>query len=190
MSRRHCCTMDNRAADAQLRPEQLSPDVREILSLLPIDRIRIRAAPHGNFSITKWLLCKPLDDVMTIARLICKRFEFPAGIATAPHVNQRKCVSVRCKIRGAGVVRVRDIRREREDHRCLWQRTVGRLRQIQRRVKFDLVAHGNLDAPMKIVVRWRLRWRRRWSWRLRKNVCGEAYAERQSPDRGFHFAAI
>ena len=34
---------------------------------------------------------------MTIARLICKRFEFPAGIAMAPHVTQRKCVSVRCK---------------------------------------------------------------------------------------------
>ena len=92
---------------------------RKFLRRRPLIKSCIRAAPHGNSAITKWLLRQPFDDVMTIAWFICERLEVVAGISATADIDERKRVAMRRKIGAARVIRIGNVRRQREDHRRL-----------------------------------------------------------------------
>src|SRR4029077_2611784 len=104
---------------------------------------------------------------MAIARLVCKRLKVAAGISTTADIHERERVSVRCEVGAADVVRIGNVRSQREDHRRLLWRAIKSFRQIQRRIEFNVVAHWNLNAPSEIVICGRSRSRRRRRWRLR-----------------------
>src|SRR6266446_7506964 len=88
---------------------------RKFLRGRPLIESSVGAAPHGNLAVTKRLLREPLDHVVSIAWLLRKRLELAAGIAAPANIDQRKRVTVRREIGGAGVIRVGDIRGKCED---------------------------------------------------------------------------
>ena len=143
---------------------------REFLGRCPLIEAGVGTAPHRDLAVAERLLRQPLDDVVTIARLLRERFEFAGGISATAHIDQRKGVTVRREVCGARVIAVRDVGRECENDRRLRRRAVRRFRQIKRGVELDLVAHRNLYAPAQIVIgrgRRRFFWRRRRRWRRR-----------------------
>ena len=180
--------MDNRAVDAQRRQGRWWRDAAVILSPWPTDRTPHRTAPHGDFAVAKWLLRQPFHHVVPVARLLRERFKYTLGIAAPADVDERKGVAMRREIGGARVVRVGDVRREREDHRCPRRRAVRRFWQIKCRVQFNLVAHRDFHAPTQIVIsgsRRRFLGRRRgrgwWRLRLKEIQCKQQDDERSSP---------
>src|SRR5262249_18843256 len=94
------------------------------------------------------------------------------------------------KVRTAGMVCIRDIWCQRKDYGRFRQRAVWSLRQIQRRVQLDFVAHRNLDAPAQLIVRRWMRGRWRRSWRLCDDVCCEKCEEHCNRKRSFHVAVL
>src|SRR4029077_18908949 len=104
---------------------------------------------------------------MAIARFVCKWFKLAAGISATSHIHERERVSMRREVGAAGVVRIGNVRSEREDHGRFCWRSIRNLRKIQLCVELNLVAHRDLNAPSKIVAGGRLRWRWRWNGRLR-----------------------
>src|SRR5882724_12569736 len=56
---------------------------RKFLRRCPLIEARIGTAPHGHFAVTEWLLCEPLNHVVSVARFICEWLELAAGISAA-----------------------------------------------------------------------------------------------------------
>src|SRR4030095_16934899 len=92
---------------------------REFFRRCPLIKSRVRPAPHRYFAVAKWLFCKPLDQVVPVPWIICKRLEFAAGISATANGDERECVAMRCKICAARVIAIRDIRCQCEDDRRL-----------------------------------------------------------------------
>src|SRR5579884_1328128 len=103
---------------------------RKLFRCGPLIKSGVGTAPHGHFAVAEWLLGKPLDNVVAIARLIGKGLKLPFGISASPHIYKRKSVAVRGKIRGPVVVSVGDIRSEGENDRRPWRRAIQPLWQI------------------------------------------------------------
>ena len=103
---------------------------RKFLRSCPLIEPGVRPASHCHFAVAKWLCGKPLDHVVSIARLICKRLKVAAGISTTADIHKRERVSVRREVGAADVVRIGNVRSEREDHRCLLRRAIRSFRQI------------------------------------------------------------
>src|SRR2546430_14171153 len=92
---------------------------REFLRRRPLIESCVGTAPHCKLAIAKRLLGKPLNDVVAVARIVCKRFELAAGISATANIDKRECVSMRCEVSASCVVRICDVRRECEDYRHL-----------------------------------------------------------------------
>ena len=56
---------------------------------------------------------------MTIPWFICERLEVAAGISATADIDERKRVTMRRKIGAARVIRIGNVRRQREDYRRL-----------------------------------------------------------------------
>ena len=81
----------------------------------PLIETCIGTTPHCHFAVAEGLLRKPFHDVMPIARLLRERLELTTGISATANIDKRKCITVRREIRSAGVVRVGNVRRQREN---------------------------------------------------------------------------
>src|SRR5438874_8094711 len=92
---------------------------REFLGCRPLIESCVGTAPHCNLAVAKRLLGQPLDDVVAIARVVCKWLELTAGISATANIDKRKCIAMRCEVGAARVIRIRDVRRECEDDRRL-----------------------------------------------------------------------
>ena len=79
---------------------------REFLRGGPLIEPRVRTAPHRDLAVAKRLLRQPFDNVVSVARLIGKWFEFAAGISTAAYIDERENVTMRCEVGATGVVGV------------------------------------------------------------------------------------
>jgi hypothetical protein len=67
---------------------------RKFLHRSPLIEAGVRAAPHGHFAVTEWLLRQPFNHVMSVARFICKRLELAARIASAANVNESEHITM------------------------------------------------------------------------------------------------
>ena len=85
----------------------------------PLIKSRVRSAPHRDFAVAEWLLRQPFHDVVSIAGFICEWLKLATGISAATNIDKRKCVTVRCEVCGAGMIRIGDVRRQSENHRRL-----------------------------------------------------------------------
>ena len=63
-------------------------------------------------------------NVVPVARVVCERLKFAAGISSTANVDKRKRVTMRGEVSGAGVIGIGDIRRESEDGRRLWRSSI------------------------------------------------------------------
>jgi len=63
-------------------------------------------------------------NVVPVARVVCERLKFAAGISSTANVDKRKRVTMRGEVSGAGVIGIGDIRRESEDDRRLWRSSI------------------------------------------------------------------
>jgi len=98
------------------------------------------------------LLREPLDHIMAVARLLGEWLEVAAGISAAANIDKRKRVTMRREVGGSRVIRVRDVRRQRENYWGARGRSIFCFWQIQGCVQFDFVPHRNLYAPVQIVI--------------------------------------
>src|SRR5438034_10157873 len=96
--------MDNRGRDARLRRERSSPDARGFFRCSPLVEPRVRPTPHRDFTVAERLLRKPLDDVVTVARFICKWLKVAAGISTTADIHERERITMRREVGAAGVI--------------------------------------------------------------------------------------
>src|SRR5436309_8582493 len=92
---------------------------REFFRRCPLIESRVRTTPHRNLAVTKWLLCKPLDQVVSVPSVVYKRLELAAGISAAANIDERECIAMRCEVSPAGVVAIGNIGSESEDDRRL-----------------------------------------------------------------------
>src|SRR5262245_41334916 len=67
---------------------------RRFLRCRPLVEARIRTAPHGYFAVAKWLLCQPLNYVVSVTRFIRKWLEFAGGIAATANIDKGKHITV------------------------------------------------------------------------------------------------
>src|SRR5438309_2200203 len=81
----------------------------KFLGRRPLIEARIRPAPHRHFSVAERLLGKPFDDVVSIARLLRKGFEFTGRVTAAANIDKRKYVAVRREICSVRMVSIRDV---------------------------------------------------------------------------------
>src|SRR5712691_4133146 len=84
----------------------------------PLIETGVRAAPHRDFAVAKWLLREPLHHVVAVMWLLRERFELAAGITAAAHIDKCEGVTMRCKISGAGMIAVGNVRRQGENDWC------------------------------------------------------------------------
>src|SRR5438552_2894989 len=95
----------------------------------PLIEASVGSAPHCHLTVAERLLCQPLDDIVSIARLLRERLKLAAGIPASADVDKCKHVTVRCEIGGTRVIAIGDVGRERENDRracrsllaCLWK---------------------------------------------------------------------
>ena len=92
---------------------------REFFRRCPLIESCIGAAPHRNLAVAVRLLCKPLDQVVSIPWIIYKRLEFAAGISATANIDEGECIAMRCEVSPAGVVAIGNIGSESEDDRRL-----------------------------------------------------------------------
>src|SRR5262249_27070919 len=100
---------------------------RKFLRGCPLVEARIRAAPHGDLPVAKWLLRQPLNHVVAIARFIGERLELAARISAAANIDQRERVTMRGEVSAPRMVRVGDVRRQCKDYRRLRRRAIWSL---------------------------------------------------------------
>src|SRR6266404_9038682 len=77
----------------------------------PLIEACVRTAPHCQLAVAKRLLRQPLDDVVAVVWFLCEWLEFAAGISPAAHIDKCEDVTMGCKISGAGMIAVADVRR-------------------------------------------------------------------------------
>src|SRR5438309_9100095 len=93
---------------------------RKFLRGRPLIEPSVRTAPHRHFAVAKRLLRQPLDDIMSVARLICERLELAAGIAATANIDKCKHVPVRREVCSAGVIGVGNVGCECENDGRSW----------------------------------------------------------------------
>src|SRR5437762_1982933 len=67
----------------------------KFLRCRPLIEACVRTAPHRDFAVAERLLRQPLNNVVPVSGLVCKRLEFATGISAAADIDQREYVAVR-----------------------------------------------------------------------------------------------
>src|SRR5205823_13208476 len=93
---------------------------REFFRRCPLIESRVRTTPHRSLAVAVRLLCKPLDQVVSVPWIIYKRLEFAARISAAANIDERECIAMRCEVSPAGVVAIGNIGSKSEDDWRLW----------------------------------------------------------------------
>src|SRR5262249_51826724 len=83
----------------------------------PLVESRVRSAPHRDFAVAERLLRQPLDNIVSVARFICERLEFAAGIPAASNIDQSKSITMRGEVGSTRVIGVGNVRSKGENHR-------------------------------------------------------------------------
>src|SRR2546423_9954584 len=96
----------------------------KFLRCRPLIETCVRPAPHRDLTVAERLFPQPLNNVVPVSGLICKRLEFATGISAAADIDQREYVSVRREVGATGMIRVRNVGRESKDDRRLGKGTV------------------------------------------------------------------
>ncbi len=122
---------------------------RPLASRGPLIVTGVGAAPHRHLAVGPRLAGQPLDDVVTVPRLLSKGIESAARAAAPPHVHESVDIAMPGEVHRPRVVAVADVGREREHHR---QRLFLSGRPVQRRSQLDAVPHGNAKAPLEVDV--------------------------------------
>ena len=60
----------------------------------PLIKASIGTTPHRDLAVAERLSCKPLDNVVAIARFICERLKLTTGISAAANIDKRECITV------------------------------------------------------------------------------------------------